>query len=115
LHPYLAQQKLVDYCQSNGITVVAYSPLGSSSYVEMKWDNGYGKGVLENDKIAEIARKHDRTAAQIVLRWNVQRGCAVIPKSSKVPRIGENMQIFDFTLTEDEVGRRAAFCSTTAK
>jgi diketogulonate reductase-like aldo/keto reductase len=103
LHPYLVQQPLVDFCQSNGISVTAYSPLGSSSYIELGGDGGHGVGVLKETVITDIAYKYGRTNAQILLRWSVQRGCGVIPKSSKVERIGENMQIFDFNLTEQEV------------
>ena len=104
LHPYLPQQLLVDFCLSNNIKCTAFSPLGSPSYMELSMDNGLGKGLLEHPDIIEIARNHDKTSAQIILRWNLQRGItAVIPKSSKLERIAENMALFDFELTKNEV------------
>lgn len=103
LHPYLSQQTLVDYCQSQGVAVVAYSPLGSASYIELGGDAGYGKGVLEEATIVAIANAHSKSPAQIVLRWNIQRGVVVIPKSLKLERNVENFNIFDFELSVDEM------------
>ena len=66
-------------------------------------DAGYGKGVLEDPVVLEIAASHAKTPAQVVLRWNIQRGVAVIPKSLKLERNLENLSIFDFELTAEEV------------
>ncbi|MFI5684235.1 aldo/keto reductase [Streptomyces sp. NPDC051636] len=90
LHPHLQQHAVREYHAEQGIATEAWSPLGS------------GKGLLEVPAIVAIARKHDRTPAQIVLRWHLQLGNVVIPKSVTPSRIKENIEVFDFTLdTED--------------
>lgn len=90
LHPHLQQQAAREYHAEHGIATEAWSPLGS------------GKGLLEVPAIVAIARKHDRTPAQIVLRWHLQLGNVVIPKSVTPSRIKENIEVFDFSLdTED--------------
>jgi len=108
LHPYLVQQKLVTFCQDNNVQCVAFSPLGSASYIEIGGDAGFGKGPLSEAVVLKIAEGHGRTAAQVILRWNVQRGVAVIPKSSQASRNTENSQIFDFELTEEEMSQIAS-------
>ncbi|MGW0424060.1 aldo/keto reductase [Streptomyces sp. NPDC003015] len=90
LHPHLQQQAAREYHAEHGIATEAWSPLGS------------GKGLLEVPAVVAIARKHDRTPAQIVLRWHLQLGNVVIPKSVTPSRIKENIEVFDFSLdTED--------------
>ena len=84
------------------IAVTAFSPLGAHSYVPL----GLAKGedsVLELPSIKEIALRHGKSAAQIVLKWGVQRGTAVIPKSSKVERLKENLDLDGFELSETEM------------
>lgn len=103
LHPYLQQQELIDMCISRGIRVTAFSPLGSPSYVELGMDFGLGIGLLENDTVTSIAAAHKKSAAQVLLRWSIQRGCCVIPKSCKNERVAENANIFDFELTAAEM------------
>ena len=103
LHPYLTQQRLVDFCQRNNIVVTAFSPLGSPSYRELNMDNGLGIGVLDDPIVKIIAESIGKTAAQVVLRWNLQRGVAIIPKSSNIQRIAENYGVFDFELTPLQV------------
>jgi diketogulonate reductase-like aldo/keto reductase len=100
-HPYLTQPKLMQFCKSAGIVVTAFSPLGSSSYIEL----GMAKdvGVLNETAVASIGKKHNKTPAQVVLRWNVQRGCSIVPKSVKAARLAENISIFDFELDESEM------------
>ncbi|KAJ1401294.1 NADP-dependent oxidoreductase domain-containing protein, partial [Ochromonadaceae sp. CCMP2298] len=98
LHPYLAQQALVDFCQANAVQVTGFSPLGSPSYVEMGMDKGLGVGALEEPVVKAAAAAHGKTPAQVVLRWNVQRGVAVIPKASQPAHMAENAAIFDFEL-----------------
>jgi D-xylose reductase len=61
------------------------------------------ESVLEIDVVRELARRHERTPAQIVLRWGVQRGTAVVPKTSRVERLKENLALFDFELNQDEM------------
>lgn len=102
LHPYLTQQGLVDFCLHNGIAVTAYSSFGASSYVSM----GVAKeseSVLEDPVVTAIGSEYGKTGAQIVLKWAVQRGTAVIPKSMNAVRIKENFDLFDFELTDAQM------------
>ncbi|MCX5527622.1 aldo/keto reductase [Streptomyces bobili] len=90
LHPYLQQHASREFHAEQGIATEAWSPLGQ------------GKGLLEVPAIVAIARKHNRTPAQVVLRWHLQLGNVVIPKSVTPSRIKENIEVFDFSLdTED--------------
>ena len=102
LHPHLTQQKLLRFCQEQEIAVTGFSPFGASSYVSigMAEEN---ESLLDDATIGEIANSHDRSPAQILLRWGVQRGTAVIPKTSKVERLAENLSLFDFELSHDEM------------
>lgn len=98
LHPYNAQQPLVDFCQSEGIVVTAYSPLGSPG------NAGLNKIKLADDPIIiQISLEHKKTIAQILIRWAIQRQTIVIPKSVTPERIAENFAVFDFELSEAEV------------
>ncbi|KRD04715.1 MULTISPECIES: aldo/keto reductase [unclassified Streptomyces] len=90
LHPHLQQQESRAFHAERGIATEAWSPLGQ------------GKGLLEVPAVVAIARKHDRSPAQVVLRWHLQLGNVVIPKSVTPSRIKENIDVFDFSLdTED--------------
>jgi len=95
LHPYLQQQELIEFCQSQGIHVTAYSPLGSQTDDDVN--------VLEDPVLKEIAKTHNRTPGQVVLQWNIQRHVSVIPKSLSPEHMRENLQIFDFDLTKEEI------------
>jgi 2,5-diketo-D-gluconate reductase A len=90
LHPWLIQDKVLEYDNSHSILTQAWSPLAR------------GK-ILEEAMLAELAQSHGKSVAQIVLRWHIQRGVAVIPKSNSMERITENMNVFDFELTEQEM------------
>lgn len=89
-HPFLTRTGLVNYCKGLGIVPQAWSPLGRGA-------------VLESRTIAEIAKRHKKSIAQVVLRWDYQEGVAAIPKSITPKRIKENAAIFDFSLSEDEM------------
>jgi D-xylose reductase len=102
LHPYLAQPRQVRFCAEEGIAVTAFSPLGAPSYLPLGMATAQ-ESVLQDRVVTEIAARHQRTAAQIVLRWGVQRGCAVIPKTQSIARLAENLALFDFALTADEM------------
>jgi D-xylose reductase len=108
LHPHLAQQVLVEFCQSRGVRCTAYSPLGSPSYVELGGDLNMGKGALDHPIVLAIAAAHNKTPAQVLLRWNIERGVGVIPKANQSHHLAENFAIFDFSLTKNEVIRH--FC-----
>ena len=91
LHPMLQQKQDRAYCREHGIEIESYSPL-------MR-----GGESLENPAIANLARKHGKTGAQVVLRWHIQSGFIVIPKSVREERIRENMAIFDFELSPQDM------------
>jgi 2,5-diketo-D-gluconate reductase A len=90
LHPQFQQEELRRYHAEHGILTEAWSPLGQGQ-------------ALEDPKIAEIAEAHERTPAQIVLRWHIQLGNVVIPKSVTPARIKENFSVFDFELSQPEM------------
>jgi methylglyoxal/glyoxal reductase len=89
-HPRHSQTKLLQYCQSRNIQVVAWSPLMRGA-------------ALAIPEIKAIARQHNKTPAQVILRWNIQKGVITIPRSASVERIVVNSQIFDFELSEAEM------------
>jgi diketogulonate reductase-like aldo/keto reductase len=89
-HPYLVQQELIDFCNKNTIQYEAWSPLMQGHIFELEVMKG-------------LAAKYQKTIAQIVLRWDLQKGVITIPKSSKKERIIANADIFDFELTLEDV------------
>ena len=101
-HPYLVQSKLLRYCQQEQIAYTAFSPLGAGSYIPLGMATE-SDSVLQNTVVRDIAAKHKKTSAQVVLRWGVQRGTAVIPKTSHVARLRENLDIYDFALEAEEM------------
>ncbi|MCY7396918.1 MAG: aldo/keto reductase [Nocardioides sp.] len=95
VHPYFTNEAARAASIRHGIEVEAWSPIAQ------------GK-VLDNPVIGEIAAAHDKTPAQVTLRWHIERGDIVFPKSMSVERMSENFDIFDFTLSTEEVGRISA-------
>jgi 2,5-diketo-D-gluconate reductase A len=91
LHPQFPQDELREFHAEHGILTESWGPLGQ------------GKGLLEDPQIVEVARRKDRTPAQVVLRWHVQLGCIVIPKSVNPDRIQENIDLFDFELDDADM------------
>jgi diketogulonate reductase-like aldo/keto reductase len=88
--PYEHRKALLERCQENGIVLEAYSPLGHGRH-------------LGSDTVARIARRLERTPAQVLLRWCIERSIPVIPKSSHRERIAENAQVFDFALSDRDL------------
>jgi len=101
-HPYLTQEKLLRYAKQENIAVTAYSPLGALSYISIGMAEQRDI-VLEQPVVQVAARHHGKTAAQIVLRWGIQRGNAIVPKSSRPERLDENIALFDFELSDAEM------------
>jgi 2,5-diketo-D-gluconate reductase A len=97
LDPALARVDARAYHEAHGIVTQAWSPLG-----------GAGTSALRNPTIVDIARAHDRTPAQVALRWCIEIGVSAVPKSGNVERMAENIEIFDFALTADDMARIAA-------
>jgi diketogulonate reductase-like aldo/keto reductase len=101
-HPYLDQTKVRQACVKNGMALVAYSPVA--------------KGRIKNDKaLARIGENYRKTAAQVCLRWLVQQNVAAIPRTSKIERLSENIEIFDFELSGEEMRRISAMGSAKGR
>jgi 2,5-diketo-D-gluconate reductase B len=89
-HPYLDQAKVLEACARHGLAVVAYSPVA--------------KGRVKNDAtLARIGQAHGKTGAQVCLRWLVQQNVSAIPRTSRIERLSENIDIFDFVLSGEEM------------
>ncbi|XP_020656171.2 aldo-keto reductase family 1 member D1 [Pogona vitticeps] len=100
-HPYFTQPKLLEFCRQHDIVLVGYSPLGTSR--DESWVNVSSPPLLDDPVLNSIGEKYNKTAAQVALRFSIQRGVVVIPKSFNPERIRENFQIFDFALTDKEM------------
>ncbi|XP_064140889.1 aldo-keto reductase family 1 member C1-like isoform X2 [Loxodonta africana] len=100
-HPYLNQSKLLDFCKSKDIVLVAYSALGS--HRDKKWVDQSSPILLDDPVLGALAKKHKRTPALIALRYQLQRGVVVLAKSYNEKRIKENMQVFEFQLTSEDM------------
>ncbi|XP_029437492.1 aldo-keto reductase family 1 member A1-A-like isoform X2 [Rhinatrema bivittatum] len=105
-HPYLMQEELLQHCQRRGIALTAYSPLGSA---DRPWAKAREPKLLEDPGILALAQRCGKTPAQVILRWQLQRGVTCIPKSSTPSRIKENLEVFDFSLSEDDMKTIASF------
>lgn len=101
-HPYLVQSKLLRYCHQEQIAFTAFSPLGAPSYVPLGMATAE-ESVLNSGAIVKIAALHGCTPAQVVLKWGVQRGTAVIPKSSNPNRLRENLSLDSIKLSDEEM------------
>ncbi|KAI8646853.1 xylose reductase, partial [Parasitella parasitica] len=102
LHPYLQQTPLVQWVQAQGIQVTAYSSFGPSSYTVFSESAKTATPLLEHGVIKGIASKYKKTPAQVLLRWSIEKNIAVIPKSMSEERIRSNLEVFSFSLDDND-------------
>jgi len=107
VHPANQQPTLVRFCEEEGIALTAFSPLGSGSYVELSMAE-QADTALASPVVQRIAACHGRSAAQVILKWGLQRGYSIIPKSVKEARMAENIGLGGWALTAEEMEAMAA-------
>ncbi|KAJ3695638.1 hypothetical protein LUZ60_001015 [Juncus effusus] len=101
-HPYFQRESLVKFCQKHNVCVTAHTPLGGAA-ANTEW---FGTvSCLDDSTLKGLAEKYNKTVAQLVLKWGIQRNTVVIPKSSKVERLRENFGVFDFTISDDDMDK----------
>src|SRR5438270_3179081 len=98
-HPYFQQRPVQEFARAHGIVTQAWSPIGGITFYR---DVGHSS-TLDDPAIGAIARAHGKSAAQVMLRWGLQKGRSVIPKSTKPARIAENIDVFDFELSPEDI------------
>lgn len=106
VHPYLLNKDLIEHCRSKNIVVTAYSPLGSPG---RPWATADDRVVLKEPKLLSIAEKYNKSPAQILIRYQIEIGNVVIPKSVTKSRIVSNFEVFDFKLTADDIKELESF------
>ena len=99
VHPYFTQRGVQDFAGAHGILTQAWSPIGGITF----YRDGSRGSTLDDPVISAIARAHGKSPAQVMLRWGLQEGRSVIPKSTKPARIAENIDVFDFELSADQI------------
>jgi len=108
-HPYLVQQDLLDLCKSRNIAVTAYSSFGPQSFLEMNMQKARDTPLLFDHSVVQgISAKHNKSPAQVLLRWATQRGIAVIPKSNNQARLAQNLDVCGFELSKEEISEISA-------
>jgi 2,5-diketo-D-gluconate reductase B len=101
-HPYLDQTKVLQACARHDMALVAYSPVA--------------RGRIKSDEtLVRIGANHGKTAAQVCLRWLVQQNVAAIPRTSRIERLSENIEVFDFVLSDDEMLQISAMGSAKGR
>jgi len=101
-HPYLPQKQLLEYGKKAGIYLTAYSPLGSP---DRPWASDKEVVLLNDPVVNEIAKRHNRSVGQVLIKFHLQRGLSVIPKSVTPARIKQNIEVFDFELTPEDLNQ----------
>ena len=104
LHPYCPATDIVNFCREKGILIEAYAPFASGAF-----------DLLKDPVIVAIAGETGKSTGQVILRWHIQNGHVVLPKSSNAKRIGQNLELFDFTLSEDQMQRIHALAPAEPK
>lgn len=103
VHPFHQQDEAKKWMDKYGVQIEAWAPFGE------------GRGdMFHNAVLNEIGKKHNKSAAQIILRWHLQRGVVIIPKSTHIERMRENLDVFDFTLDQDDMNRISALDTKTS-
>lgn len=97
LHPFFVQEAALENMKAYGVVAQAWGPLAEGKH-----------GIFTDPELVEIGKKYGKSAAQVVVKWNAQRGVSIIPKSVHVERMEQNINIWDFTLTDDEMAKIAA-------
>uniref|UniRef100_A0A1Q3FN28 Putative voltage-gated shaker-like k+ channel subunit beta/kcnab n=1 Tax=Culex tarsalis TaxID=7177 RepID=A0A1Q3FN28_CULTA len=101
-NPNINQRKLIEFCKKRNITITAYSPLGRPNYYE-KDPNSMPKPALDDPRVVKIGQKYGKTPGQVILRYLVDIGTIPVPKSANPDRLRQNIEIFDFKLTREEI------------
>jgi diketogulonate reductase-like aldo/keto reductase len=99
VHPYFAQREVQEFAGAHGVLTQAWSPIGGITFYR---DGSHGS-TLDDPVMGAIAQAHGKSPAQVMLRWGLQEGRSVIPKSTKPSRIAENIDVFDFELSAEEI------------
>lgn len=99
LHPYMTQKPLLEYCESKGMVVSCWSPLGSGSWSDVKFEDK----PMADPVITRLAEKYGVSAGQVIIKWDVQQGRVVIPKSESEKNMRANLELDHFSLTEQEL------------
>lgn len=102
-HPYFRNTELLNYCVLNDIHVTAYSPLGSPDSAGIMKRDPNATGPMSDPVVIELAKKLNKTPAQILIRLAIQRGCSVLPKSVQQERLKSNLDVFNWTLSQDDM------------
>ncbi|KAH8919415.1 Aldo/keto reductase [Atractiella rhizophila] len=102
LDPYLPQLPLLKLCETFNIAVTSYSTFGPASWYELGAAKDMGT-LMENQTILSIAKETNKTPAQVILKWALDLGCAVIPKTSNQKRLEENLKCYDFQLSKEQI------------
>jgi len=105
-HPYCIQKNLRDFCTKNQIAITGYSPLGSP---DRPWATKDDPSLLNDPNLAKIAKRYGKSTAQVLIRWQVDHGLSVIPKSVTPSRIEQNLNVFDFKLSPDDLAKIDSF------
>ena len=100
MHPLFRQDELLQYCKNEGIHWTAYSPLGSSDSAEKMHHTGFD--LLKNETVHKVAAELNKTPGQVLIRWALQHGTSVIPKSVHAERIRENFEVFDWEIPAEQ-------------
>lgn len=108
-HPYLVQQELLNLAKEEGIAVTAYSSFGPASFLEFGFKHAEALvPLMKDDVITSIAKKHGKEPSQVLLRWATQRGLAVIPKTSRVEVMAQNLDVTGFDLDKEDIEKISA-------